>query len=100
MVTSINRGGDTAKVLLDIANRSREEVVSGISTMAKATDGLHRTNHAIQSSAEIINGLGHRADDIGKVMRDIDALADQTNLFAVTPAVESARAGEHGPGFG
>jgi len=29
---------DTAKVLLDIANRSREEVVTGIQTMEKATD--------------------------------------------------------------
>src|SRR5216683_1297327 len=46
---------DTAKVLLDIANRSREEVVTGIQTMEKATDGLNRTNQAIQSSAEIIN---------------------------------------------
>ncbi|HXM90737.1 MAG TPA: HAMP domain-containing protein, partial [Candidatus Dormibacteraeota bacterium] len=67
MVTSIQRVADTAKVLLDIANRSREEVVTGIKTMEKATDGLNRTNHAIQSSAEIINILGHRADDIGKI---------------------------------
>src|SRR5271165_886778 len=63
MVTSIQRVADTAKVLLDIANRSREEVVTGIQTMEKATDGLNRTNKAIQSSAEIINILGHRADD-------------------------------------
>src|SRR5256885_12094495 len=33
MVTSIQRVADTAKVLLDIANRSREEVVTGIQTM-------------------------------------------------------------------
>src|SRR5437016_4088921 len=57
MVTSIQRVADTAKVLLDIANRSREEVVTGIQTMEKATDGLNRTNKAIQSSAEIINIL-------------------------------------------
>src|SRR5258708_17367249 len=68
--TSIPRVADTAKVLLDIANRSREEVVTGIQTMEKATDGLNRTNHAIQSSAEIINVLGHRADDIGKIIED------------------------------
>ena len=39
MVTSIQRVADTAKVLLDIANRSREEVVTGIATMEKTTDG-------------------------------------------------------------
>jgi methyl-accepting chemotaxis protein len=99
MVTSINRVADTAKVLLDIANRSREEVVTGIATMEKATDGLNRTNQAIQSSAEIINILGHRADDIGKIIEVIDDLAEQTNLLALNAAIEAARAGEHGLGF-
>src|SRR5579871_5068570 len=99
MVTSIQRVADTAKVLLDIANRSREEVVTGIATMEKATDGLNRTNHAIQSSAEIINVLGHRADDIGKIIEVIDDISEQTNLLALNAAIEAARAGEHGLGF-
>jgi methyl-accepting chemotaxis protein len=99
MVTSINRVADTARVLLDIANRSREEVVNGISTMEKATDGLNRTNQAIQSSAEIINVLGRRADDIGRIIEVIDDLAEQTNLLALNAAIEAARAGEHGLGF-
>jgi methyl-accepting chemotaxis protein len=99
MVTSIQRVADTAKVLLDIANRSREEVHTGIQTMEKATDGLNRTNKAIQSSAEIINILGHRADDIGKIIEVIDDLAEQTNLLALNAAIEAARAGEHGLGF-
>ncbi|PYU08045.1 MAG: hypothetical protein DMG33_02805, partial [Acidobacteria bacterium] len=88
MVTSIQRVADTAKVLLDIANRSREEVVTGIATMEKATDGLNRTNKAIQTSAEIINVLGHRADDIGKIIEVIDDLAEQTNLLALNAAIE------------
>jgi methyl-accepting chemotaxis protein len=99
MVTSIQRVADTAKVLLDIANRSRQEVVTGIQTMEKATDGLNRTNQAIQSSAEIINVLGRRADDIGKIIEVIDDLAEQTNLLALNAAIEAARAGEHGLGF-
>ncbi|MGA2811613.1 MAG: methyl-accepting chemotaxis protein [Candidatus Acidiferrum sp.] len=99
MVTSIQRVADTAKVLLDIANRSREEVSTGIQTMEKTTDGLNRTNKAIQSSAEIINILGHRADDIGKIIEVIDDLAEQTNLLALNAAIEAARAGEHGLGF-
>jgi methyl-accepting chemotaxis protein len=99
MVTSIQRVADTAKVLLDIANRSREEVMMGIQTMEKTTDGLNRTNRAIQSSAEIINVLVHRADDIGKIIEVIDDLAEQTNLLALNAAIEAARAGEHGLGF-
>jgi methyl-accepting chemotaxis protein len=99
MVASIQRVADTAKVLLDISQRSRDEVHSGITTMEKATDGLNRINSAIVSSAEIISVLGQRADDIGKIIEVIDDLAEQTNLLALNAAIEAARAGEHGLGF-
>ena len=99
MVASIQRVADTAKVLLDISNRSREEVHSGITTMEKATDGLNKINTTIQSSGEIIDVLGQRADDIGKIIEVIDDLAEQTNLLALNAAIEAARAGEHGLGF-
>jgi methyl-accepting chemotaxis protein len=98
-VASIQRVADTAKVLLDISNRSREEVHSGITTMEKATDGLTRINTTITSSGEIIGALGQRADDIGKIIEVIDDLAEQTNLLALNAAIEAARAGEHGLGF-
>src|SRR5271163_739854 len=99
MVASIQRVADTAKVLLDISNRSREEVQSGLGTMEKATDGLNRINATINSSGEIIGVLGQRADDIGKIVEVIDDLAEQTNLLALNAAIEAARAGEHGLGF-
>jgi methyl-accepting chemotaxis protein len=99
MVASIQRVADTAKVLLDISNRSREEVHNGIGTMEKATDGLTRINTTINSSGEIIGALGQRADDIGKIIEVIDDLAEQTNLLALNAAIEAARAGEHGLGF-
>jgi methyl-accepting chemotaxis protein len=99
MVTSIQRVADTAKLLVDISHRSREEAQTGLTTMEKATEGLNRTSHAIQSSAEIIDVLGRRADDIGKIIEVIDDLAEQTNLLALNAAIEAARAGEHGLGF-
>jgi methyl-accepting chemotaxis protein len=99
MVASIQRVADTAKVLLDISNRSREEVHSGIAAMEKATGGLNKINNTIQSSGQIIAVLGQRADDIGKIIEVIDDLAEQTNLLALNAAIEAARAGEHGLGF-
>ena len=99
MVTSIQRVADTAKVLLDISNRSREEVHSGIGTMEKATDGLNRINTTIRSAGEIIDSLGTRVDNIGNIIEVIDDLAEQTNLLALNAAIEAARAGEHGLGF-
>jgi methyl-accepting chemotaxis protein len=99
MVASIQRVADTARTLLEICQRSREEVHTGIETMNKTTTGLTRTSAAIRSSAEIIDVLGRRADEIGKIIEVIDDLAEQTNLLALNAAIEAARAGEHGLGF-
>ncbi|HEX4663489.1 MAG TPA: methyl-accepting chemotaxis protein [Terriglobales bacterium] len=99
MVASIQRVADTAKVLLDISQRSREEVHTGIQTMEKATDGLNRIHGSIQNSSHIIGALGTRANEIGKIVEVIDDLAEQTNLLALNAAIEAARAGEHGLGF-
>src|SRR5437868_1850819 len=99
MVASIQRVADTSKVLLDISQRSRDEVKSGIVTMEKTTDGLGRINQTIGVSSGIIAVLGQRADDIGKIIEVIDDLAEQTNLLALNAAIEAARAGEHGLGF-
>jgi methyl-accepting chemotaxis protein len=99
MVASIQRVADTAKVLLDISSRSRDEVTSGIGTMQKTTEGLNRINGSIGSSATIIGNLGDRVDNIGKIIEVIDDISEQTNLLALNAAIEAARAGEHGLGF-
>jgi len=99
MVASIQRVADTSRTLLEISQRSRDEVHMGIETMEKATTGLTRTSSAIRSSSEIIDVLGRRADEIGKIIEVIDDLAEQTNLLALNAAIEAARAGEHGLGF-
>jgi methyl-accepting chemotaxis protein len=99
MVASIQRVADTAKVLLDISSRSRDEVQSGIGTMQKTTEGLNRINGSIGSSSGIITSLGERVDNIGKIIEVIDDISEQTNLLALNAAIEAARAGEHGLGF-
>jgi methyl-accepting chemotaxis protein len=99
MVASIQRVADSARVLLDISARSRDEVTSGIETMQKTTDGLNRINTSILSSATTITSLGQMVDDIGKIVEVIDDISEQTNLLALNAAIEAARAGEHGLGF-
>jgi len=99
MIANIERVAANSKVLMDIAARSRHEVEAGLKTMTQANDGLNRINISIRSSAEIIDVLGERANEIGKIVEVIDELADQTNLLALNAAIEAARAGEHGLGF-
>ncbi|HUO61602.1 MAG TPA: methyl-accepting chemotaxis protein [Candidatus Acidoferrales bacterium] len=99
MVASIQRVADNSKALIEISRRSRTEVQAGVSTLEKANKSLTRINTSIQSSAEVIDSLGQRANDIGKIVMVIEDLADQSNLLALNAAIEAARAGEHGLGF-
>ena len=99
MVASIQRVADTARVLLEISERSRLEVQHGIGSMDKATAGLNRIQGSIHASGQIMATLGQRAEDIGRIVGVIDELAEQSNLLALNAAIEAARAGEHGLGF-
>ncbi len=71
MVTSIQRVADTAKVLLDIANRSREEVVTGIADHGedhrrpephKPRDSVFSGNHQHPRPSRRRHRQDHRSD--------------------------------------
>ena len=65
--------------------------------MSKTTLGSVKSgSEALQRS---IGAIGDRAQEISKILRLIEEIADQTNLLALNAAIEAARAGEAGRGF-
>lgn len=46
-----------------------------------------------------IEQLVKLAEEVGRIVDSVQAIADQTNLLALNAAIEAARAGEHGKGF-
>ncbi|MDA8084940.1 MAG: methyl-accepting chemotaxis protein, partial [Nitrospiraceae bacterium] len=94
----------------DIERRAGDSVGLAETVMVKASDrGMQAASAAIQgienikssvvALSDVINMLGKRTDDIGKILTVIDDVADQTNLLALNAAILASKAGEHGKGF-
>ena len=63
-------------------------IQSTVDMSASSMALLDQVTHIYESVPEVL-----------KAVKDIDSIADQTNLLALNAAIEAARAGEHGRGF-
>ena len=73
----------------EIGKKASEEAIAGM-------QAIRSSSHI---TAEVIENLSLRANDIGAILSVIDEVADQTNLLALNAAIIAAQAGEHGKGF-
>ncbi len=60
---------------------------------------MEKMAEQMSASSKVVETLGERSKEIGKIVETISNLADQTNLLALNAAIEAARAGEAGRGF-
>ncbi len=83
----------------DGSRKASELAASGSEIVARTVDVMSRISSRVKESAETIERLGSRSDQIGEIIGTIEDIADQTNLLALNAAIEAARAGEQGRGF-
>ncbi len=85
-----------------VAN-SIEEMNSSIKEIAERTaDAANIAGQAVDVSNQtnaIISSLGESSNQISKVIKVINSIAQQTKLLALNATIEAARAGEAGKGF-
>ncbi|MFZ9886787.1 MAG: methyl-accepting chemotaxis protein [Myxococcota bacterium] len=111
---------DTAKETSSQANvvsNTAEQLTQNMNTLAAGTEEMSSTIREIARNAaqaatvasgavagankshELVQRLGESSAEIGKVVRVITSIAQQTRLLALNATIEAARAGAAGKGF-
>jgi methyl-accepting chemotaxis protein len=71
----------------------------GMRSIEKTIEGMTRIESTARRTADVVNRLGERAENIGSILTVIEDITDQTGLLALNAAILAAQAGEHGKGF-
>jgi len=108
---------DTQSAILEIASSVREvesrskesaelseqvkcdAATFGMTSIEKTINGMQQIKRSVEKTADYIQKLGGRSEEIGKILNVIDDITDQTTLLALNAAILAAQAGEHGKGF-
>ncbi len=90
--------GNASAVMSDSA-AAAEAARKGSETVGRTLNGMQSIKAKVGVSANKVQEMGKRSEEIGKIVETIEDIASQTNLLALNAAIEAARAGEHGKGF-
>jgi len=85
--------------IADISQTTSENASHTVNELEDIISNLSRLIGLVQTSADAIESLNEKTNEISSVVNLIKDIADQTNLLALNAAIEAARAGEHGRGF-
>jgi methyl-accepting chemotaxis protein len=77
----------------------KKDAETGKMAVEEAIAGMQAIRKSSRITAEVVENLSLRANDIGTILSVIDEVAEQTNLLALNAAIIAAQAGEHGKGF-
>ncbi len=76
-----------------------EQTTTGRAVLSQAVTRIQTLSDSVFSAATVIEKLSENSGQIVAVLKDIQGIAEQTNLLALNAAIEAARAGEQGRGF-
>jgi methyl-accepting chemotaxis protein len=89
-----------AKAVSDKAEKNTEIAQNGKKAVASLVENMDNIRERVESIAESVVRLSEQGQAIGEIIASVNDIADQSNLLAVNAAIEAAKAGKYGKGFG
>lgn len=97
MIMSIQDSATRSVVLAERVSKLASE--TGMGAVQQAEEGINNIKDQVSSLAEVVNRLGSKSLQIGKIITVIEDIAAQTRLLALNAAILAAQAGKHGVSF-
>ncbi len=99
MAVTVHEVSENSRAAADASQRASLLAGEGGEVVRLTLEQMRAISASVGETAEKVQELGRRSEQIGRISGVIDEIADQTNLLALNAAIEAARAGEHGRGF-
>ncbi|MBI4750548.1 MAG: CHASE3 domain-containing protein [Acidobacteria bacterium] len=89
-----------ARIVSESAQKAAQVSQKGKATVTETVNGMERIRLQMESIAAHIVKLNEQNQSIREIIASVSDLAEQSNLLAVNAAIEAAKAGDLGKGFG
>lgn len=89
-----------ARSVADSAQKAVQVATSGRKSTEESLAGMTKVRTQMESIGESMMRLSEQTQAVGQIIATVEDLAAQSNLLAVNAAIEAAKAGDQGKGFG